>query len=243
VLNQPTESHAGETPGLAEQSLSEARRLRRLPLLSSKVIHIDDPHRDERRRVEAFVEETYARVYGGRVHRHYPTLMSVQDRSGRIYAVVGFRLASEGALFLEQYLSEPVESAIASSFGEDGPARATITEIGNLASDGRGSTLFLFGALASHLRNLGGQYAVATATQELRGIFTKVGIDTVELGRADASRLPDGGRTWGSYYSTDPVVLAGSIGQSLGPLTKSRVPAPQERPLCSRLHYMDRGHS
>jgi hypothetical protein len=239
VFQRPIESHADEALGLAEKGLAEARHLRRLPQLSSKVIHIDDPHRDERRRVEAFVEETYARVYGGRVHRHYSTLMSVQDRSGRIYAVVGFRLASEGALFLEQYLSEPVEGAIASSFGDDCPARATIAEIGNLASDGRGSTLFLFGALASHLRNLGGQYAVATATQELRGIFTKVGIDTVALGRADASRLPDGGRTWGSYYATDPVVLAGSIGRSLAPLTQSRVMGAHQPALRSRLHYTD----
>jgi len=238
VLHDAIESYLSDTT-----SLAEGRRLRRLPQLSCKTIHFDDPQRDERRRVETFVEETYARVYGGCVGRHYPTLMSVQDRSGRIFAVVGFRLASESALFLEQYLSEPVETAIARRFCERNPARATIAEIGNLASNGRGATLFLFRAMASHLHNLGVEYAAATATQELRGIFAKLGLDTMDLGRADASRLPDGGMAWGSYYQTDPVVLAGSIGRSWAPLTRSAIETTPEPALCSRLHYAGRSKS
>ena len=40
----------------------------------------------------------------------------VQDADGRIYAVVGFRLAAGSALFLEQYLDDPVETAVGSAW-------------------------------------------------------------------------------------------------------------------------------
>lgn len=214
-------------------------RLRRLPPLSSRVIRFDDPQTEERRRVEAFVEATYAKTYGGQVRAHYPTLMSVQDAEGRIYAVVGFRRASEAAPFLEQYLDAPVEETITQRAGTT-PRRDQVAEIGNLASDGRGATLFLFLELASHLKRIGCEYAVATATRELRGIFRRAGFPLTELARADAGRLPDGGQSWGAYYSADPVVVAGSIAETLPPLSDFASSVPRERSLKSRLHYADR---
>lgn len=206
------------------------------------MIHISDPHRAERRRVETFVEAAYARAYGGRIGRHYPTLMSAQDEAGRIYAVAGFRQAGKERLFLEQYLDMPVEDGIAAFAGEK-PARSKVVEIGNLASDGRGATVFLFLALARHLRDLGCEYAVATATRELRGIFEKAGFITGELARADGSRLPGGGAEWGRYYQTDPVVLAGSIPEACPPLEAFAAANAEPHPLRSRLHYAAKGRA
>lgn len=208
-------------------------RLRRLPSLSLKVIHFDDPQVEERRRVEAFVEQTYARTYGGRIASHYPTLMSVQDEPGRIYAVVGFRLAGAGPLFLEQYLEVPIEQAAMAP-------RAGIAEIGNLASNGRGATVFLFLELAAHLRQIGCRIAVATATAELRGIFDKAGFPTLELARARPERLPDNGQAWGRYYEADPVVLAGSIAETLPNLRSYASERLPEQTLRSKLHYAGR---
>lgn len=210
-------------------------RLRRLPALSPKVIHISDPHSEERRRVEAFVESVYAKAYGGHILRHYPTLMSVQDAGGRIFAVVGFRFADEEDLYLEQYLDGPVEAAISERTGL--PAqRSGIVEIGNLASDGRGATVVLFLALAEHLRTRGREFAVATATAELRGIFARAGFPTAELARADRSRLPDGGASWGAYYQQAPIVLAGSISAAC-PSLESFAASTARPALRSRLHY------
>jgi len=221
----------------AKKSPAASTRFHRLPILASKVIHIDDPHRAERRRVEAFVEDVYARTFGVHLTRHYPTLMSVQDAEGRIYAVVGFRRACESSLFLEQYLDAPVEASVAGAWNDPSADRSAIVEIGHLASDGRGATVFLFLALAEHLRTMGCDYAVATATKVLRGVFDKAGIQTVELAQAQAARLPDGGRDWGSYYQTEPVVLAGSIGRSC-PSLKSLVAAgPMKPAMRSRLHF------
>lgn len=212
-----------------------ASRLRRLPTLSPKVIHISDPHCQERRRVEAFVEEVYAKAYGGKIISHYPTLMSVQDADGRIFAVVGFRLAAEENLFLEQYLDHPVETEICRRTGSITP-RSQVVEIGNLASDGRGATVVLFLALAEHLRAQRLDYAVATATSELRGIFGRAGFATVELAQADRGRLPDAGAAWGSYYQQAPVVLAGSISAACPPL-KTFASGAAKPALRSRLHY------
>ena len=209
--------------------------LRRLPVLSPKVIHISDPHRQERRRIEGFVEDVYAKAYGGKITSHYPTLMSVQDADGRIFAVVGFRLAAEENLFLEQYLDHPVETEIGRRTGSATP-RSQVVEIGNLASDGRGATVVLFLAVAEHLRARGLDYAVATATSELRGIFSRAGFETVELAQADRGRLPDAGAAWGSYYQQAPVVLAGSISAAC-PSLKTFATGTAKPALRARLHY------
>jgi hypothetical protein len=185
-------------------------RLRSRQIYSSKVIHIDHPHREERRRVERFVEGVYALAYGGCIRDHYPTLMSVQDDAGEIHAVVGFRLAEDGPLFLEHYLDSPIEAILAGAL-EGGGERRRVAEIGNLGSRSPSATIFLFKALSDHLCSLGRDIAVATVTRDLRSILGRVGVATVELARAEPTRLPDRGATWGSYYSTDPRVMAGTI--------------------------------
>lgn len=204
--------------------------------LSSSIIRFDDPRQAERRRVERFIEDTYAEAFGGRITGHYPTLMSVQDDEGVIYAAVGFRLAGQEPLFLEQYLDGPVDLALTRVLGT-GVERQHVVEIGNLASSGRGATVFLFAAMARHLRQGGLRFAVATATDELRRIFQKAGLGALTLAKADPHRLTDGGSSWGDYYSADPVVLAGSIEAACGPLDHFAESAPVGQAVRTRLHY------
>lgn len=207
--------------------------------LSSRIIRFDDPCRDERRRVERFIEDAYAEAYGGQIRAHYPTLMSVQDEAGVLYAAVGFRHAGEAPLYLEQYLEDPVESVLGQAIGTR-VDRAHVVEIGGLASSGQGATVFLFAAMAHHLQKEGLRFAVATATDELRRIFHKAGLGPLQLARADPRRLDDGGGSWGAYYQTDPVVLAGSIEAATTPLDHFSEAAPVGRAVRTRLHYEDR---
>jgi len=204
--------------------------------LSSRLIRFDDPCQSERRRVEAFIEAAYLEAYGSRILRHYPTLMSVQDEDGVIYAVVGFRLATDEPLFLEQYLDAPVEMALSQAIGAR-VAREAVVEIGNLASNGRGATIFLFAAMAQHLQSVGALFAVATATEELRGVFHKAGLGALTLATADPDRLLDHGLSWGAYYDTHPVVLAGSIQAAAAPLTRFADTTPTARAVRTRLHF------
>lgn len=215
-------------------NIASATRFRRA--LTSRLVRFDDPCQAERRRVEAFIETSYLSAYGSYIGRHYPTLMSVQDEAGQIYAVVGFRLAGDEPLFLEQYLDGPVEATLSDAISAT-VTRPEIVEIGNLASNGRGATIFLFAAMARHLMTLGAHFAVATATEELRGVFSKAGLGAMRLATADPDRLLDHGVSWGAYYQTRPVVLAGSIQAAAAPLTRFAQTAPTARAVRTRLHF------
>lgn len=208
-------------------------------VLSSRIIRFDDPCRVERRRVERFIEQTYEDAYGGRVTAHYPTLMSVQDEDGALYAVVGFRHAAAEPLFLEQYLDGPVETVLGDAIGAP-IDRGHIVEIGNLASNGQGATVFLFAAMARHLQQEGQRFAVTTATDELRRIFNRAGLGALKLAEADPHRLPDNGGAWGAYYQSNPYVLAGSIEAAAAPLDHFAEQAPVGRAVRTRLHYEGR---
>lgn len=214
----------------------DADRVRRFTTIEPRVISIHHLLRPERVRVEAFLDRAYARAFGGRIRSHYPTLMSLQDRAGRIHAAAGFRLAGQGQLFLEQYLDSPVEQALAPD--RAGVARRDqIAEIGNLASDSRGASVFLFLALARHLDRQGCTHAVATATRQLRRSFARVGFATRRLAAADPRRLAETAADWGSYYQCDPEVHAGAIAPALPALASLLLaePAPTV-PAWPRLH-------
>jgi hypothetical protein len=52
---------------------------------------------------------------------------------------------------------------------------------------------------------------VFTATQELIRIFTKLGLPLLALAKADPARLGEEAGSWGTYYDTQPIVVAGRI--------------------------------
>lgn len=189
--------------------LMDRTRLRRLTTMIPASISISNGPTAGRRAVEGFIEERYASCYGSLISKHYPTLMSVEDKDGRVAAAVGLRLANEEPLFLERYLAEPVELALSAGFGRVVP-RAGVVEIGSLVSAGHGASIFLFVTLAAYLRQQMLNYAVVTATETLRRLFARLGIAAVELGQAASSALPDNGASWGTYYETNPKVIAGA---------------------------------
>lgn len=220
----------------------DADRVRRFTSVEPRVISLHHRFRPERERVEAYIEATYADAFSGRIRSHYPTLMSVQDANGEIHAAVGFRRAASGPLFLERYLDEPIEAAIARATGA-GASRHGVAEIGNLASQSAGASLFLFMALARHLHQQGCDHAVATATRQLRRTFGRVGFPTARLTTADPARLGADAGDWGGYYERDPEVLAGRIAPALEPLAQLLLAEPPaiEAP-CARIHVRPGDH-
>jgi len=164
--------------------------------------------------VESFLEAAYRRAFRGAIQSHYPTLLSLRDHRGEIQAAVGFRLASEGPLFLEQYLDAPVERLLPPLTGAM-LTRPQIAEIGSLASNDAGASLQLFRALARRLDAEGCTHAVATATRQLRRLFKRIGFSTEILSAADPTRLGPAAAQWGGYYDRDPEVRAGAIAAAL----------------------------
>ena len=174
------------------------------PLLSD--VSLDDPDRDE---IETFLNRIYAEKYGARFSSHFPHFLCARDKTGRLNSVIGFRFLRHHDAFLQQYLDEPVETAVARVIGRP-VARAQIVEMGSFASTGA-NVVGLFAELASHLHAAGAAYAVATSTRKLLRCFRSLGMETHSIAPADPSRLADGGATWGTYYGTDPEVVAGDI--------------------------------
>jgi hypothetical protein len=169
--------------------------------------------------------------------------MNVHDDLGQVIAAIGLRRADEGALFLENYLKQPVEKIVEKATGGC-VRREEIVEIGNLASAGKGASVFLFVTLAAYLRQQNLAYAVVTATKSLRRSFALFGFEFVEIAAADPSVLPDSGASWGSYYNNDPKVLVGAILPAFSRLEPLSSTVPQPRPVssCSRSPDRMRGH-
>jgi hypothetical protein len=150
---------------------------------------------------------TYAEKHGARICSFMPTLLALKDSGGSARAVAGLRPAAGDTLFLEQYLDDPVEQALAAAIGRP-VARAAIAEVGNLAARECRSACRLAILLPAWLGERGHEWVVFTATNVVRGILQGLGSRVVELAPASAARLQQRQDDWGRYYSTDPRVMA-----------------------------------
>lgn len=173
-----------------------------------RISHVDarSPRRPE---VEAFIRDKFLRHYDASVSVFAPNLLLIESGE-QIVAATGWRSAASGRLFLEHYLDEPVERTLSVRAGR-AVARERIVEVGNLAADKAGGSVHVILALADYLDGLGHEWVVFTATQELIGIFARLGLPLLALGQADPERLGAAARDWGRYYDTRPVVVAGRI--------------------------------
>lgn len=179
-------------------------RVAKVSPLTPTVVSITGQFEPERQRVERFIQDIYSKNYGADITITYPVLMSVRNADDQILSAVGLRYAGEEKLFLEQYTGKPIEKIL-------GCERRKIAEIGNLASAGQGASVFLFAALASYLHHKGISYAVVTGTDFLHRYFEKMGLSPHMICNAQLSDLHEKGQDWGTYYDTQPRVLAGSV--------------------------------
>jgi hypothetical protein len=49
----------------------------------------------------------------------------------------------------------------------------------------------------------------------LIGIFSRLGLPLLALAKADPTRLGDAAGNWGTYYDTQPIVVAGRLQMAL----------------------------
>jgi hypothetical protein len=169
---------------------------------------VGDPARP---RVEEFIRRVYDERYGARVRQFAPVLVSLRDAAdpdAPVLAAAGYRVATQ-PLFLEHYLDVPIEHALAVEAAR--PPRERIVEVGHLAAVRAGEGRRLILRLAQHLAGLQVEWVVSTLTEELRHLFTRMGVVPRALGAADPARLGQAAHDWGRYYDHHPVVLAGHL--------------------------------
>lgn len=178
----------------------------------------DSPQREQ---VERFIHTVYAHRHGARVRQFMPWLVSLSDADG-IVAAAGYRLGHE-ALFLERYLDHPVEQLLARAGTP--VSRHTLAEVGHLAAARAGLGRQLIVQMGPHLAGLGVEWVVSTLTQELRHLFSRMGVTPLALGVADPARLGADAADWGRYYDHHPMVLAGHLPQALRRLLRRHAAA------------------
>lgn len=157
--------------------------------------------------LERYIHDRFAREYGADINKYMPYLIQYASLV-EPYAAVGFRCAGEDRLFLETYLSQPVEVELA-SIADLAVSRHKIIEVGNLAATRPGASAPLFGALACFLDQLDFEWVVICATPTVQNVFSKLQIPLLRLADASREALPaDQQALWGSYYQCKPQVMA-----------------------------------
>ncbi len=169
-----------------------------------------------RKAAEKFIEQQFFKSYGARHSEYMPCFITMQGRSA-ISAAAGCALAAEkDPLFLERYLSAPVQDLLSERMNAN-IERAQIAEVGNLAgsrfgTDQVGSSRLLYIVLASMLEAADIEWMVFTATAPLLRSLRRLGLEHVELAEAsDKSLEADERESWGTYYEHGPKVVAASL--------------------------------
>ncbi len=162
----------------------------------------------DRREIEQFIHDVFAKTYNANVQHFMPDLVSLRDEDGELVAAFGLRKAETSPLFLEQYLDAPIETLFSGRFNRD-ISRSQITEIGNLAVSNPRNAGVLIAHVIQHSLDLGIEWGVATAHHSLQNGLVKGGRDVYALQAADPARLNAAElASWGSYYHNSPQVVA-----------------------------------
>ena len=150
-----------------------------------------------------FTNKQFERWFSSHLEEFHPFILSFWSNN-EIQAVVGFRAAVVGPLFLEQYLDEPVEVVLDTD-------RKFMVEIGGFAAVNRAVALPLMRHAADSLQQAGFTTAVCTANRPIRSCLRKFGIEFAEIGVANPEFVGESRTSWGSYYKSEPKVIAGDI--------------------------------
>jgi hypothetical protein len=168
------------------------------------------PGHPQRDAVEAFIARVYRQRYGAVLRAFLPHLLAYHDTEGILRAALGLRCASEGELFVEQYLERPAELAIAARVPRR-VARTELVEVGNFAADHAGDARAMIQALTGTLHAAGLRWVLFVATRQLRNTFDRLHLATVDLGEARGERLRGDPSDWGDYYAAQPRLTFGDI--------------------------------
>ena len=163
-----------------------------------------------RAEVERYIGQQFQAAYGATVSDFLPLILSLTCND-KLAAVTGICAAGSHPLFLEQYLSSPIEDEI-SHFSPHRVKRSNIAEIGNLAATQRGSSQLLFVLLAAILHRANLEWLVFTATPQVQKTISKLGFELYPIAEAFPLRSSKSSvQDWGSYYESKPMVVAGHL--------------------------------
>jgi len=163
--------------------------------------------------VEAFIAQSYLRAFEAKLSSFAPILVALRDAQSTVIAAAGYRNAAESPLFLERYLAAPVERLLPVS-AEDQAAREEIVEVGHLCAARAGAGRSLSEWLALHLEASGFRWLLATLTDELTQLYTRMGMKAIAIQEVRAEAIGAEISDWGHYYTHHPRVHAVPLRQA-----------------------------
>lgn len=161
---------------------------------------------DGRAEAETLIAREFQRKHQAEIRYFLPQLLSLRC-AGTLTAAVGLQAATQGPLFLEQYLPQPIEQLLSVQSGQE-VKREHILEIGNLVSARAGSSLLLMVALSELIAASRFRWVTFTATDEVQSLLSKLHYQPILLAAASAEKLQHP-QVWGAYYQKHPQVMAG----------------------------------
>lgn len=213
------------TASVPSETAAQRESLLRRVLTPAPLFELSGPDAPDRAQAEALVTEKFAAAWQARVTQFLPWLLSMHCL-GHCSGVAGLRPAAGTRLYLEQYLAQPIEDALAGAGIR--AARREIVEIGNLAVVQRGASHLLFLVMTAALHKAGYKWIAFTATRALRNNLEKLGYPLRHLADASPRNLDaEALAAWGRYYDSSPQVVVGSLDEAARLM--------QERPLLRRV--------
>lgn len=168
------------------------------------------PRQHEARKVtEQYIADKFAQVHQAHIEHFLPYLISVKH-AGQPAAAIGIQPGHQGAMFLEQYLTNPVEQQIA-ALEKQPVSRDQIVEIGNLVVSYKPAGFMLFLIIASALSQAGFKWMTFTATPVVEKMIQRLGYSPYHLAEAKADCLGEAAEQWGQYYARQPRVMVGNL--------------------------------
>lgn len=197
-----------EATRLTSSTDTKARHWQQRLLFPHKSLTLIDHQSAEYVPVQAFISARFNQTFGAEIQHFLPYFLA-SHMDDEIDSAIGFQPVQQHPLFLEQYLSRPIEKTL--KLQGIHTHRSDIVEIGNLAASFNSGSPLLFILLAAVLHQANYQWVVFTATRQVRHLIARLQLNTLSLGAADPLLLIDKKQQWGSYYAHQPVVLAGHL--------------------------------
>lgn len=168
------------------------------------------PEHAERASLEDFIRTVFAQAYGAQVQHFARVLLGVRGADGNWAAALGYTPAEGNDLFVENYGGGSVEGQISDKL-DTLVMRDQVVEVGNLAARSPGAARQLIAGAIKYLYEAGFCWVIFTGTRALLNSFSRLDLRPIPLATANPARLPDQGRSWGTYYETNPQIMAGNI--------------------------------
>jgi len=180
-----------------------------------------------RRAAEAFIRARFQDTYNAEVCVFHPYLLGVTRADHSITSVIGFRPASYGQFFLENYLDGTAEQLLTDATGET-IQRRQVVEVGNLASADTESFRFLMIGLITLLDRLPEtRWMVCTVGEKLIRLLRRTRFFPIVINQASAERLSPEDGNWGSYYRHARSVVAGNVAYGMRELKRQNIWQPE----------------